>query len=428
MCKKSIGYDFMLLKFPVYIHIKYLLCFYSQGFKAFSSFKLWFLDLSLPLVKTEPALKTIQMVDLVSQNLRLKDEISAAIEKVLTHSIFINGPEVKQFAGELESYLGVKHVIPCGNGTDALQIALMSLDLPKGSEVITAGFSYAAVAEVCLLLGLKPVFADVDNSTFNIDPLEIEKHISPLSKVIIPVHLFGQSCDMETIMAIAEKHNLYVVEDNAQAIGAEYTFSDGSSRKAGCIGHIGTTSFFPSKNLACFGDGGALFTNDANLAGKIRMIANHGQKEKYYHEVIGINSRLDTIQAAVLSVKLKHLDSFIKERKSVAALYNKAFEGITEIKTPERYKKSSHVYHQYTLQLFGTDSAALRDVLKEEGIPSMIYYPVPLYRQPAYKTHAYLPVTEALCKSVLSLPIGTDMEDEQIETIINKVKQNINKQ
>ncbi len=368
------------------------------------------------------------MVDLVSQNLRLKDEISAAIEKVLTHSVFINGPEVKQFAGELETYLGVKHVIPCANGTDALQIALMSLDLPKGSEVITAGFSYAAVAEVCLLLGLKPVFADVDNSTFNIDPLEIEKHISPLSRVIIPVHLFGQSCDMETIMAIAEKHNLYVIEDNAQAIGAEYTFSDGSSQKAGCIGHIGTTSFFPSKNLACFGDGGALFTNDTSLAGKIRMIANHGQKEKYYHEVLGINSRLDTIQAAILSVKLKHLDSFITERRSVAVRYNNAFEGIAEIKTPERFKKSSHVYHQYTLQLFGTDSAGLRDILKAEGIPSMIYYPVSLYRQPAYKTNTYLPVTEALCKSVLSLPIGTDMEDEQIETIINKVKQNINKQ
>lgn len=387
-----------------------------------------FMRLSLRLVKTEPELKTIQMVDLITQNEHLKSDLQSAVDTVMKHSVFINGPEVQIFSKELEAYLGVKHVIPCANGTDALQIALMALNLPEGSEIITAGFSYAAVAEVCLLLKLKVVFADVDSNTFNINPLEIEKHINTKTKAIIPVHLFGQSCDMETIMAIAEKHGLYVIEDNAQAIGADFIFSDGKTVKAGCLGHIGTTSFFPSKNLGCFGDGGALFTNDDELAKRMKMVANHGQKEKYYHEVLGINSRLDTIQAAILSVKLKHLDAFIDERRTVAALYDTALSGLESIKTPERFKKSSHVFHQYTLQVFNIDRTAFRKELKEAGIPTMVYYPMPLYKQPAYQVSTHLPVTEALCQTVLSIPMGTDMETEQIEFITNKITHYIKQQ
>jgi UDP-2-acetamido-2-deoxy-ribo-hexuluronate aminotransferase len=304
-----------------------------------------------------------------------------------------------------------------------LQLALMALDLPNGSEVITAGFSYAAVAEVCLLLGLKPVFADVDINTFNINPLEIEKQISPLTKAIVPVHLFGQSCDMEVITAIAEKHNLYVIEDNAQSFGADFIFSDGRIMKSGSIGHISTTSFFPSKNLGCYGDGGAVFTNNDELAKKIKMLANHGQEKKYHHEVIGINSRLDAIQAAVLKVKLTVLEGFIEERQKVATKYDLAFAGIDSIRIPYKDKKSTHVYHQYTLQLYDLNITEIQEKLKEKGIPSMVYYPMPLYKQNAYRSELHLPVTEALCDSVLSLPIGTDMTDEQIEFITNQFKE-----
>ncbi|MEZ4803950.1 MAG: DegT/DnrJ/EryC1/StrS family aminotransferase [Bacteroidia bacterium] len=366
------------------------------------------------------------MVDLNSQYLRYKQELDSAISSVLNSSVFIGGEEVESFSNQLRDYIGVNHVITCGNGTDALQLALMALDLPKGSEVITAGFSYAAVAEVCMLLGLKPVFADVDINTFNINPLEIEKQISPLTKAIVPVHLFGQSCDMEVITAIAEKHNLFVIEDNAQSIGSDFIFSDGRTMKSGSIGHISTTSFFPSKNLGCYGDGGAVLTNNHELAIKIKMLANHGQSKKYHHDAIGINSRLDALQASILKVKLSVLDGFIEERRKVASRYNSAFEGIESIRIPYKDKKSTHVYHQYTLQVYGLNIMEIREKLNEKGIPSMVYYPMPLYKQKTYRSELHLPVTEALCDSVLSLPMGTDMTDEQIEFITNQFKEIIN--
>jgi UDP-2-acetamido-2-deoxy-ribo-hexuluronate aminotransferase len=367
-------------------------------------------------------IKPIQMVDLAGQYQRLKKDIDAGIEQVLTQASFINGPSVKEFAKELESYLSVKHVIPCANGTDALQIALMALDLPQGSEVITPGYSYIAIAEVCALLKLKPVFADVDANTFTLDPLEIEKYITPNTKAIIPVHLFGQCANMETILAISEKHNLYVIEDNAQAIGADYTFSDGKTCKAGTIAHIGTTSFFPSKNLGCYGDGGAVMTNDSRLAEKMQLIANHGQKVKYQHDVVGVNSRLDSVQAAVLSVKLKMLDTFNSERQQIAKTYDEAFAGHPNIVIPARNKKSSHVFHQYTLQLRDADVPAFRSYLSERGVPTMVYYPYPIYRQKAYAQDISLPVSESLCRTVVSLPIGTEMEPAQTDLIISTVK------
>jgi UDP-2-acetamido-2-deoxy-ribo-hexuluronate aminotransferase len=373
-------------------------------------------------VKTIPEIKPIQMVDLASQYQRLKRDIDAGIGHVLDQATFINGPAVREFARELESYLSVKHVIPCANGTDALQIALMALDLPEGSEIITPGFSYIAIAEVCTLLKLKPVFADIDPGTFNLDPLEIEKHITHNTRAIIPVHLFGQCADMETILAISEKHNLFVIEDNAQSIGANYTFSDGKTIKAGTIGHIGTTSFFPSKNLGCYGDGGALMTNDNRLAERMRMIANHGQKTKYFHDVPGVNSRLDTIQAVVLSVKLKMLDTFNEERQLVAKAYDEALQGHANIVLPARNAKSTHVYHQYTLRLKDTDIQGLKSHLQEQGIPTMVHYPLPVYRQEAYAQDISLPVSEETCKTVLSLPMGTEMDDVQIEFITSSLK------
>jgi UDP-2-acetamido-2-deoxy-ribo-hexuluronate aminotransferase len=378
--------------------------------------------LSLRPVKTSPEIRPIQMVDLTSQYQRLKADIDTAISDVLTNASYINGPIVKTFGRELESYLKVKHVIPCANGTDALQMAFMALDLPDGSEVITPGFSYIALAEVCALLKLKPVFADVDMQTFNLDPLQIEKHITPMTKVIAPVHLYGQCADMETILAIAEKHNLHVIEDNAQSIGADYTFSDGKTCKAGGIAHIGTTSFFPSKNLGCYGDGGAVMTNDDRLAERIRMVANHGQKVKYIHDVVGVNSRLDSVQAAVLSVKLKMLDTFNAERQAVAKAYDEAFAGHDHIRTPSRNKKSTHVFHQYTLQLCNADVTAFRTYMQEHGVPTMIYYPMPIYRQKAYEQPIEMPVAEILCRSVVSLPIGTEMDQAQIDFIISTVK------
>lgn len=367
-------------------------------------------------------MKPIQMVDLASQYRRLKVEIDAAIQTVLNDANYINGQQVKDFAAELSAYQSVKHVIPCANGTDAIQIALMALDLLEGSEVITPGFSYIAIAEACLLLKLKPVFAEINPDTFNLNPLEIEKHITPATKVIAPVNLFGQCADMETIMAIAEKHNLYVLEDNAQSIGAEYTYSNGRSCMAGTIGHIGTTSFFPSKNLGCYGDGGAICTNSDELAEKIKMIANHGQKTKYIHDRIGVNSRLDTLQAAVLSVKLKYLNAFNAERQAVAKAYNKAFKEISQLKTPVVASNTTHVYHQYTLKTEGVDIDAFRKSLQEKGIPTMVYYPLPLYRQKAYWEDISLPIAEYTSAHVVSLPIGTDMDENQISHIISSVK------
>lgn len=375
------------------------------------------LDISLQLVKTESVLKTIQMTDLVSQYHRLKDEIDSAIGEVMESASFINGPAVKRFASQLQTYTNIKHIIPCANGTDALQVALMALDIPAGSEIITPAFSYAAVVEVCSLLKLKPVFTDVDPHTFNMKTADIENLITPLTKAIVPVHLFGQCADMDKVMSIANKHGLYVIEDNAQAIGAYCLKSDGSKVMSGGMGHVSTLSFFPSKNLGCFGDGGAICTNDAALADKITMIANHGQRVKYYHELIGVNSRLDSIQAAILSVKLKYLESFTDERRQVANFYDEVLGGINELILPKRDMNSTHVFNQYTIQLKIGDVEKIRSSLKELGIPTMKYYPEPLYKQKAYKQNIILEHTEKLCNTVFSLPIGTDMNEEQLNYI-----------
>ncbi len=373
-------------------------------------------ELSLRAVKTDTNVKTIQMTDLRTQYQKIRVEVDAAISEVLNEASFINGPSVSKFATELSDYMGIRYVIPCGNGTDALQIALMALDLPAGSEIITPGFSYAAVAEVCALLGLKAVFADVESDTFNIDAQKIEELINPATRVILPVHLFGQCANMPKIMEIANRHNLYVVEDNAQSVGA-MCLMPGQMAMSGTMGHLSTMSFFPSKNLGCYGDGGAVCTNDEQLAARVKMIANHGQSVKYYHEIIGVNSRLDTIQAAILSVKLKYLNEFTEERRRVAAAYDAAFEGVEEIEIPFRASYSTHVFHQYTLKLRGIEPEQVQQSLKEKGIPSMVYYPLPLYKQKAYFVPIELPVTETLCKTVLSLPMGTDMSKEQIEFI-----------
>lgn len=379
----------------------------------------------------EKIAKKIQMVDLKSQYEKIKPEVDAAIQNVLNNTAFINGPEVKAFQAELESYLGVKHVIPCANGTDALQIAMMALDLKPGDEVITADFTYVATAEVIGLLGLKPVLVDVLPNTFDIDVQAIEKAITPKTKAIVPVHLFGQCADMDKIMALAKKHNLYVIEDTAQAIGAEYTHADGSKQKAGSIGTIGCTSFFPSKNLGCYGDGGALFTNDDALAAKIRMIANHRQSVQYVHDSIGVNSRLDSIQAAILRIKLRDLDNYATARNKAAAYYDNAFANNPKLITPARASYSNHVFHQYTLQLKGVDRTALRDFLASKEIPAMIYYPIPLHLQKAYLDERYkagdFPVTEALCACVVSLPMHTELDEETLQYICSNVLEFVNK-
>jgi UDP-2-acetamido-2-deoxy-ribo-hexuluronate aminotransferase len=368
---------------------------------------------------------SIQMVDLKGQYLKIKDEIDEAIQSVIDSTRFINGPEVKSFARNLEQYLGIKHVIPCGNGTDALQVAFMALDVKPGDEVIVPCFTYVATAEVIALLGLKPVLVDVDPDTFQIDTNAFEAAITARTKAVVPVHLFGQCADMETIMQIARKHEIYVVEDTAQAIGATYTFDNGDKHAAGCIGDIGTTSFFPSKNLGCYGDGGAIFTNDDDLASKIRMICNHGQKTKYYHSVVGVNSRLDTIQSAILDVKLKHLDEYSEARQKVAAVYDDAFKNNPSLIIPVRDPKSTHVFHQYTLKIIDSERDKLKEHLAKNDIPSMIYYPVPLNEQEAYKGVGNFPVTTDLCSRVLSLPISTELtknqQQEIIETILNYI-------
>ena len=374
-------------------------------------------------VKFSNDLKAYPMLDLSAQFQQLKGDLMPAIESVLENASFVNGSEVGEFAKELSIYTGIKHVIPCANGTDALQLSFMSLELPEGSEVICPGFTYIAVAEVCKLLKLVPVFAEVDAETFNLNPYEIEKHITPKTKAIVPVHLFGQCCDMESIMAIAEKHNLYVIEDNAQSIGAECFYSDGSIKPAGGIGHIGTTSFFPSKNLGAYGDGGAVFTNDDVLAKKIKTLANHGQEIKYQHKLVGINSRLDTLQAAILLVKLKHLNHFTKLRQETAAAYDNAFKDFEQVKIPKRFNKSSHVFHQYTLQVLQGDRTNIVSSLKAAGISSMVYYPIPVHKQEAFRNDQSLPICENLCKTVISIPIGTEMSQESVEYIAYTFKQ-----
>jgi UDP-2-acetamido-2-deoxy-ribo-hexuluronate aminotransferase len=374
--------------------------------------------------------KKIQMVDLKSQYLKIKAEVDGGIEEVISNTAFINGPAVKEFQSDLENYLQVKHVIPCANGTDALQIAMMALDLKPGDEVITASFTYVATAEVIGLLGLTPVLVDVYEDTFDINIEAIEKAITPKTKAIVPVHLFGQCADMERIMALAQKHNLFVIEDVAQAIGADYTFRNGDKMKAGTIGTIGCTSFFPSKNLGCYGDGGAIYTNDDDLAKKLRMIAHHGQSVQYVHDVLGVNSRLDTIQAAILKVKLKHLDGYAVARNKAADFYDVAFANHPKLKTPVRVKNSTHVFHQYTLQLIGVDRKLLREQLAERGIPAMIYYPIPLHEQNAYKSVRFkkedFPITEKLCATVLSLPMHTEMDEEMLKYICTNLLELIN--
>lgn len=361
------------------------------------------------------------MVDLKGQYEKIKTEVNAGIQEVLNTTAFINGPQVKEFQANLESYLNVKHVIPCANGTDALQIAMMALGLQPGDEVITANFTYVATAEVIGLLGLTPVLVDVYPDTFDINIEEIEKNITKKTKAIVPVHLFGQCADMERIMELASKHNLYVIEDVAQAIGADYKFKNGTTQKAGTIGTIGCTSFFPSKNLGCYGDGGAMYTNNSDLAQKMKMIAHHGQSVQYIHDVLGVNSRLDTLQAVVLNAKLKHLDEYATARNKVADFYDKAFGNNSKIKIPARVKNSTHVFHQYTLQLNGINRTTLREQLAEKGIPAMIYYPIPLHLQKAYKSDRYkegsFPVTEKLCANVLSLPMHTELDEETLKYI-----------
>jgi dTDP-4-amino-4,6-dideoxygalactose transaminase len=379
----------------------------------------------------------IHMVDLRQQYLNIKDEVDAAIAGVLDSTIFIGGPQVAEFSKSLAQYLDIKHVIPCANGTDALQIAMMALGLQPGDEVITPSFTYVATTEVIALLKLKPVFVEVDPQTFCVDPQAIRNAITPKTKAIVPVHLYGHSCEMEEIMAIANEHNLFVIEDNAQAIGGDYRFSDGITKKTGTIGTIGCTSFFPSKNLGCYGDGGAMFTNDDALAEKLKMIANHGQKTRYYHEMVGCNSRLDALQAAILNIKLPLLDSYINARRKVADFYDTAFANNEKITTPFRADYCKHVFHQYTLILENIDNPEtvrneLVAFLAENNIPSMIYYPVPAHKQKMFASFGgaeyELEKTDWLTHRVVSLPIHTEMDEEQLNYITQKVLEFVNKQ
>jgi len=385
-------------------------------------------------------MKKIQMVDLQGQYAKIKDIVDPSIEEVMNSAAFINGPKVHQFQKNLEEYLGVKHVIPCANGTDALQIAMMGLGLQPGDEVITADFTFAATVEVIALLHLTPVLVDVDPVTFNIDVDAVKKAITPKTKAIVPVHLFGLSANMDAIMDLAKAHDLYVIEDNAQGIGADYSHKDGSKTKTGAIGHAASTSFFPSKNLGCYGDGGAIFTNDDDLAHTIRGIVNHGMYTRYHHDVVGLNSRLDSIQAAVLDAKLPHLDAYNKARRNAARKYNMAFNGHPNIVTPTGLSACNsicdtcdcHVFHQYTLNLINVDRDALVAHLQEQNIPCGVYYPIPLHKQKAYVDERYneddFKVTNHLVTSVISLPMHTELDDEQIEFITTTVLNFINAQ
>jgi len=376
-------------------------------------------------------MKDIKMVDLQRQYLRMQDEINQGIQEVIDTTTFINGPAVQKFQKNLENYLDVKHVIPCANGTDALQVALMALNLQQGDEIITPSFTFVATVEVIELLKLKPVFIDVDPDTFIIKAEDIEKAITPKTKVILPVHLFGQSADMENIMKLAKKHNIFVLEDNCQAIGSDVHFSDGTSKKSGTIGHIGCTSFFPSKNLGCYGDGGAIFTNDDTLAKDMKSIVNHGMVVKYYHDKIGVNSRLDTIQAAILDVKLRHLDEFSKSRRKAAEFYNAKLGSHLKLKIPYQNSHSTHVFHQYTLIAVRFNRDELISYLQTKDIPAMIYYPVPLHLQVAYEHLGYkkgdLPITEELSKNVFSLPMHTELTENELTYICNSVIEFLNK-
>lgn len=365
------------------------------------------------------------MVDLKSQYIRIKEEVDAAIAECINNTAFINGPQVKIFADNLADFLRVKHVIPCANGTDALQIAMMALGLSPGDEVIVPAFTYVATAEVIALLGLKPIMVDCHPDTFNIQVDSLHRVLTPKTKAIVPVHLFGQCVDMEPMLAFAEKYNLFVIEDTAQALGAEYTFSDGPVRRSGTMGNIGCTSFFPSKNLGCYGDGGALYTDDDLLAVKIRKIANHGQSKKYYHEMVGVNSRLDTLQAGILDVKLKYLNQYASNRNLAADFYDRLLGSIEGLQIPARQVNSTHVFHQYTLIVKDGKRDQLKAFLQDRGIPSMVYYPLPLYAQQAFHDDRYkpedFPVTEKLCASVLSLPIHTEMDQEQLRLITEAI-------
>jgi dTDP-4-amino-4,6-dideoxygalactose transaminase len=376
-------------------------------------------------------MKPLQMVDTKTQYHKIKSEVDTAVLSVLESSVFIGGKVVTTFADNLAKYHNSKHCIPCANGTDALQIAMMALGLKSGDEVITPSFTYIATVEVAALLGIKPIFVEVDAKTFCIDPLIIEKAITPKTKAIIPVHLYGQAANMQAIMKIAAANNLFVIEDNAQGIGNDYTFSNGTINKTGSIGHVGCTSFYPSKNLGAYGDGGAMFTNDDELANKLRMIASHGQSKRYYHDVVGCNSRLDAVQAAILDIKLKHLDEYINARRKAADFYDNAFAENKNITVPFRDANNKHVFHQYTLLLQDVDRDGLNVYLAENGVPSMIYYPVPAHRQKmfdAFGGNSYnLPVTDWLTERVISLPIHTELDEEQQTFIVTKVLEFVNK-
>lgn len=374
------------------------------------------------------------MVDLKGQYAAIKNVVDSSIQEIIDNTTFVNGPKVHEFQKNLENYLGVKHVIPCANGTDALQIAMMGLGLEQGDEVITADFTFAATVEVIALLKLTPVLVDVDPETFNIDIEAVKKAITPKTKAIVPVHLFGQCANMEALMDLAKQHNLYVIEDNAQGIGADYTYADGTKAKSGTIGHVASTSFFPSKNLGCYGDGGAIFTNDDDLAHTIRGIVNHGMYERYHHDVVGVNSRLDSIQAAVLDAKLPKLDSYNNARRNAARKYNAAFKDVKNIITPKTVNGcegicdtcNCHVFHQYTLKVKNVDRDALVKHLNDNGIPCGVYYPIPLHAQKAYRDTRYneadFKVTNQLIKEVISLPMHTELEDDQIDFITKTVK------
>ena len=375
-------------------------------------------------------MKKIEMVDLRSQYERLKADIDSAVAGVISSTAFIKGPDVRLFEEDLQRYLGIRHVISCANGTDALQIAMMALGLKPGDEVITTNFTFIATVEVIELLGLKTVLVEPEPGTFNISPEAIRKAITPRTRAIVPVHLFGQCADMEQITAMAQQHGIHIIEDTAQATGAEYRFSDGTVKKAGTMGIIGCTSFFPSKNLGCYGDGGALFTDNDELAALIRSITNHGMKVRYYHDTIGVNSRLDTLQAAILRVKLRHLDEFNEARAKAAAFYDNELSGLPGISIPERNPFSTHIFHQYTLKIDGGRRNDLRECLENEGIPSMIYYPVPLHMQKAYLHLGYnaddFPVTSRLSEEVLSLAMHTEMDDEQLAYITGCIRSKFN--
>ena len=371
-------------------------------------------------------MRPIQMVDTKNQYLKIKDRVDAAVLSVMESSQFIGGKVVNDFTNNLAKYHGSKHVIPCANGTDALQIAMMALGLKAGDEVITPSFTYIATVEVAALLGIKPIFVEVDKRTFCIDSKEIEKAITPKTKAVVPVHLYGHSADMEPILQIAKKHNLFVIEDNAQGIGNDYTFSDGTVKKTGTMGHIGCTSFYPSKNLGAFGDGGAIFTEDAALADMLKMIASHGQSRRYYHDVVGCNSRLDAMQAAILDIKLEHLNEYIDARTKAADFYDEQFKNHPNIEIPFRGSNNKHVFHQYTLILHDANRNALHQHLADKGIPSMIYYPVPAHRQKMFDAFGgnefHLPVTDWLTERVISLPMHTELDETQQQLIINEIK------